>query len=430
MIITIFMGMPSVFIETFGCQMNVADSNMLADLLAQRGYIQVDTAENADLIIVNTCSVRQRAEIRSQTRIEEYCRQKKSFQNVWVIGCMAQRLGDYLKSKIPGISHIIGSRSIEHIAHDIDHLLSDHAHVDTHSHVQKNEISSFIPVMRGCNNYCAYCIVPYVRGPEHSISANAIFEHAQKLVINGTKELTLLGQNVNSYHDDKKDFADLLKLLHSIEGLERIRFVTSHPKDISDKLIYSIASLPKVCKHIHLPVQSGSDKILHLMNRKYTVDHYCKVIDTLRTVMPNTDITTDVIVGFPGETESDFQETMSLFSQLQFTAAFMFVYSEREGTKAACLPHQIPSEIKKNRLQKLIELQTVITKKHYDMMVGEKVQVLITSKQNRRDFAWMGQDSGSKRVLVRSDEDIAGKLLTVKITQSSGMTLIADRTDV
>ena len=264
--------MLSVYIETFGCQMNVADSTLVEELLLERGYSPVKNPPEADLIIVNTCSVRERAENRAMARIGEFARIKKGNQQLWVIGCMAQRLGDTLKTEIPAIDRIIGAENLEYIANDIDTFLARSSQPCSVKQLKADGVSAFLPIMRGCDNYCAYCVVPYVRGREHSIPAKLLCDDAKRMIAKGVREITLLRQNVNSYRDNDTDFADLIMLLHEIDGLMRIRFTTSHPKDIGDKLIQTITTLPKVCKHIHLPVQSGSSKILGLMNRKYTRD--------------------------------------------------------------------------------------------------------------------------------------------------------------
>ncbi len=407
--------------------MNVADSDMLADLLAERGYRPAADAEEADLIIVNTCSVRERAENRAKVRIAQFAEKKRSTQRLWVVGCMAQRIGEALQKEIPGIDRVIGAERLEYIANDIDAFLAERMESVTAQDSLAYGISSFLSIMRGCDNYCAYCIVPYVRGREHSIPAGQLKRQAEAMIAGGTKEITLLGQNVNSYSDASKDFPDLIRCIHGIEGLERIRFTTSHPKDLSDKLIHTIADLPKVCNHIHLPVQSGSTGVLERMNRKYTREQYLERIETIKKLIPDVDITTDVMVGFPGETDGDYTQTLSLFEQVRFTAAFMFAFSIRPGTKAATMADQIPDAVRKERLKALVDLQTGITKETYGLMAGKTAEVLFTRQQDRKDRAWMGQDNGCKRVLLSCEEDLAGMILRVNILRSTGMTLITER---
>jgi tRNA-2-methylthio-N6-dimethylallyladenosine synthase len=279
--------------------------------------------------------------------------------------------------------------------------------------------------MRGCDNYCAYCVVPSVRGRERSIPRETILEQARRLAGKGAREITLLGQNVNSYADSTTDFAGIISRIHTIDGVERIRFTTSHPKDLGEKLIQTIAGLPKVCKHLHLPVQSGSSKILQAMNRGYTRDQYLKKIDAIRHAVPAIDLTTDVMVGFPGETDRDYADTVSLFKRVGFTAAFMFAYSNRPGTQAASMPDQVPEHVKKERLKSMIALQTGITKELYASMVHKEVQVLFTHTQGNKENTWIGQDYGCKRVLLHTDKECSGKLLTLLVARSTGMTLIA-----
>jgi tRNA-2-methylthio-N6-dimethylallyladenosine synthase len=414
----------SVFFETFGCQMNVADSDMLSGLLAERGYTTTIEFDDADLIVVNTCSVREHAESRAKTRLREFAHAMHKNQELWVIGCMAERLGEELKKEIPKISRVIGSKALEFLADTIDSFLVNK--METVSITGgSSPVSVFLPVMRGCDNYCAYCIVPYVRGHEHSIPVAAILDQAGRVVDKGTKEITLLGQNVNSYSDDGRDFSDIMTLLHEIEGLERIRFMTSHPKDLSGKLIKTIAGLPKVCNHIHLPVQSGSSGVLAAMNRQYTREQYLQTIEKIKMQVPVIDLTTDALIGFPGETDRDFEDTLTLFKEVEFTNAFMFAFSGRTGTAAASFPDQVPEKIRMERLNTLITMQTEITKKHFHAMVGKEIQVLFTRRQQRKDKAWTGQDYGCKRVLLHTDEDCAGKLLTLTVAGTTGMTLIA-----
>jgi tRNA-2-methylthio-N6-dimethylallyladenosine synthase len=422
--------MPSVYFETFGCQMNVADSDMLAHALAARGYYRVESSATADLIVVNTCSVRERAETRAKARIAEYARLKKKNKNIqqlWVVGCMAQRLGKALITEIPGVDRVVGAKDIVTFVSDIDAVLNVSPHARTVD-VEAAQVSAFVPIMRGCNNFCSYCVVPYVRGEEQSIPAAQLENTVRELVDKGVKEITLLGQNVNSYSDGVCDFAELLGKMHCLAGLERIRFTTSNPKDCSMKLIRSVAGLPKVCKHIHLPVQSGSSRILGLMNRNYSRETYLKRIEAIKREIPDVDITTDAMVGFPSETGDDFQQTLSLFESVKFTTAFMFAYSKRDGTAAAKMPDDVAMNKKKERLTALIDVQTKITKEHYASMVGKEMDVLFTERQLGRQKLWMGQDNGCKRVLLACDDAIAGTILHVRARQSSGMTLICERT--
>jgi tRNA-2-methylthio-N6-dimethylallyladenosine synthase len=337
---------------------------------------------------------------------------------------MAERLGNELKQKIKGVDKVIGAKSFEAFLCDLDKHV-DQPDASAVDHQFSNAISTFIPIMRGCNNYCTYCIVPYVRGPEQSIPLQTIVDTTKSYIDKGVKEITLLGQNVNSYRDGTTDFPALLHALHKLKGLNRIRFTTSHPKDFSESLAKTIAELPKLCKHIHLPIQSGSDRILGLMNRNYTKKDYLDKIDFMRKYCPDADITTDAMVGFSSETDEEFNDTLSLFKTVQFTTAFMFMYSKRDNTKAATMPDDVELPVKKKRLKELIDCQTDITKQQYKAMVGKTVSVLCTEKQSGRDHMWMGQDNGFKRVLVACDRDLSGTILPVMVQRSTGMTLVA-----
>ena len=422
--------MPQFFFETYGCQMNVADSGTIADLLRLRGYTAALTATDADLILVNTCSVREHAEQRALARLRELCSKKKRSQSVWVIGCMAERLGTTLIKTIPAIDRVIGAKAMDTIAEQLNGLLPAPSVIDCETPIgitPSNTVSTLVPVMRGCDNYCAYCIVPYVRGHEHSLPHREIIAQIESLCARGVVEITLVGQNVNSYHDRETDFADLLHHLHAIPALQRIRFVTSHPKDLSDKLIDTMAKLPKLCKHIHLPLQAGSTAVLTAMNRRYTAEHYLRQIEKLRSAIPHLDITTDLMVGFPGETTADFEQTMALVQQVKFTMAFMFAYSIRPGTAAATLADTVSAAEKSSRLNTLVTTQTAITKEIYAAMVGARGTVLATERQREREKMWIAHDNGCKRILLQDPNEIAGRLIPVLFTRSSGMTLIAER---
>ena len=407
--------------------MNIADSNELCDRLSARGYQPTEDPAFADIIVVNTCSVREHAEQRARVRIGEYARLKKKGAHLWVIGCMAERLGEVLKKKIPEVTAVIGARSIDRIDAVIDSLLPQQS-VASQSVTDSNEASDFVSVMRGCDNYCTYCIVPYVRGHEHSIPAATIIDLIRKKVDRGIREVTLLGQNVNSYRDAVTDFPDLIRKVSEINGLQRIRFTTSHPKDCSEKLIRTMAEEPKCCRHMHLPVQAGSDRVLELMNRRYTATQYREHIAMLRHYMPDVDITTDILVGFPSETTEEFEETLELVREVRYTTAFMFAYSVREGTAAAGFSDTVPQQEKLSRLRRLIDLQTGITKEIYAAMAGEQVELMLGVRQEKRGQDWMARDNGCKRALIACDGAESGMILKATVARVSGMTLICERT--
>ncbi|MGM0461656.1 MAG: tRNA (N6-isopentenyl adenosine(37)-C2)-methylthiotransferase MiaB [Fibrobacterota bacterium] len=409
------------FIKTFGCQMNVSDSDTLSFLLRSRGGTKTENPREADVLIVNTCSVRERAETKALHRIREYGSIKKAGAQLWVVGCMSQRRGESLRTEIPHIDTVIGAVDMEYIDTKIDALLGDLSNKKAGVVSAVQQYSSFVPVMRGCNNYCSYCIVPYVRGDEHSLPADDIISTIEEHIFRGVREVTLLGQNVNSYTSGSCSFSGLLEKINALEGIERIRFTTSHPKDISDELINAVASLNKVAKHIHLPIQSGCDAVLKKMNRKYSVEEYLEKITKIRRVCPDIDITTDVMVGFPGETEKNFMETLSVFKKIRYTSAFMFAYSPREGTPAWNYSHPVDEGVKKRRLNTLISLQTNITKEIHSRMVGSYVEALLTYKSSR---GWIGQDFGAKRVFIDSDENLLGKTVRGRVAASTGMTLV------
>jgi len=424
--------MPSVYFQTFGCQMNVADSDALLRALAARGYAPVSAPDDADLIVVNTCSVREHAEARAQARIAEFAaiKKKRPRARLWVVGCMAERLGKTLKEKIPCIDAIIGAPELADAEAVVRRHFDKEDNADAVNHVHlEHGVSEFVPVMRGCDNFCAYCVVPSVRGRETSVPADSVERDVRKRVEAGAREVTLLGQNVNSYNDNGIDFPDLLRRIAAIDGIFRVRFTTSHPKDLSEKLIRTIAETPTLCRHLHLPVQSGSDRILSLMNRQYIAAHYLSLIETIRKAMPDADITTDLLVGFPSETDADFAATLELVERVRFTTAFMFAYSVREGTAAARLDDDVPRTTKIARLNRLIKLQTEVTRSVYEAMIGRTLAMMVSGRLEKRGSEFLkGQDTGCKRILLPCADVKAGTILRVRAVRSSGMTLIAERT--
>jgi len=419
--------MPSVYFQTFGCQMNAADSDTVRKLLSKRGFVESDSHSDCALIVVNTCSVREAAENRALARIAEFANGKKTRpgQKLWVIGCMAERLGEKLKEQIGGIDLVIGAKDMERVEEAVEAQFPDD--FTPQSVFKKTSVTDFVTILRGCDNYCAYCVVPYVRGHERSVPYNDIEAQVLEKVSAGVKEITFLGQNVNSYNYNGIDFPQFLSKISEVDGLDRIRFTTSHPKDCTDRLIDVMASSPKFASHIHLPVQAGADRVLSLMNRKYKAAHYCELVKMIRERIPQADITSDILVGFPTETDAEFRETLSLVRDARFTTAFMFAYSPREGTAAADMKEEISKKEKLARLSELIALQTEITREIYEKNVGQELEVLITDRQQKRDMAWMGQDKGCKRVLISCEGLAPGMIFKVRAVRSSGMTLIADR---
>mgnify|MGYP001164586931 CR=1 FL=1 len=378
-----------IYLQTFGCHMNKYDSEVMKSLLLKEGYKFTDNWQEADVILVNTCSVRQHAEDRVYSylgKLGEYKKMEKPNLIIGICGCMAQKEGMNLWERIPYLNLVCGTYSIPKINELLRDLLKTPDKgwragrwIDTSEAIHNfpppvyeardSKISAWVAIMKGCNNYCSYCVVPYLRGREISWPLEEIENEVKELAHKGIKEVTLLGQNVNSYKDqrlktkDQSDFAYLLERINNIDGIERIRFMTSHPKDMSPVTIEAVRDLPKVCKHIHLALQSGSDRILKLMNRKYTRNQYQELVDRIRQTVPDVSITTDIMVGFPTESEEDFLDTYNLFKEMEFDASYLFKYSPRPGTKATEMEDNVAEEIKKERLNKLLSMQKRIARK-------------------------------------------------------------------
>ena len=424
-----------VFIETYGCQMNVADSEMVASILQSTNFAIAKDIEDADVIIFNTCSVRQHAEERVLGRINnEMSRKKFKDVKIGVIGCMAQRLGKKLAEINSQIDFVVGVDQYKDLPQIISDLYENSlftAKTEVNDQeiykdiypVHQGKFNAFITIMRGCNNFCSYCIVPYTRGRERSRPTEDILRDVEKVGTEGFKDVTLLGQNVNSYNYRGIDFAELLRKVNEIDTIRRIRFVTSHPKDLSDKVIAAMAESEKVCEHLHLAMQSGDDEILRRMNRGYTAEHFYSIVRKLRKAMPGIAITTDIIAGFPGETEEQFQRTYDLMEKIEFDYAFTFKYSPREGTKAATFPDQIPEEIRLRRLQKLIELQQKITLKKYREQIGKTKEIYVEKVSKKAKEELSGKSRDFKITVFKGDKSLIGKFVNVKITDAVGWTL-------
>ncbi|HPY95654.1 MAG TPA: tRNA (N6-isopentenyl adenosine(37)-C2)-methylthiotransferase MiaB [Candidatus Cloacimonadota bacterium] len=423
-------------IETYGCQMNVADSEMISTIMENSGYELTDTLTDADIIMFNTCSVRQHAEDRVIGRISNEVARKISNKNlvIGVVGCMAQRLGKELGEMNAKIDFVVGVDNYFKLPEIIEELYNkrhfvtsvDMNHKEIYHDIypiRSNELNAFVTIMRGCNNFCTYCIVPYVRGRERSRSVDEIIKEIKIAGEKGIKEVTLLGQNVNSYSWEGINFPKLLQKVNEVEGISRVRFVTSHPKDISDELIETMASCDKVCEHIHLPVQSGNNEILKVMNRNYTAEHYLDRISKLRSLIPNIAITTDVIAGFPGETEEQFQDTYNLMKEIRYDFAFMFKYSPRTGTKAAEFNNQVEEAVRLERLQRLIGLQTEITHEKYKEQIGQIKEVYVEGPSKKDENEYSGKSRDFKITIFPGDESLVGKLIKVKVKEAVGWTL-------
>lgn len=422
--------MRKFYIETYGCQMNEADSEYMASLLLSLGLEASSSMEDADIILVNTCSIREKAESKVLSFLgRAYHYKKKKNALLGVCGCVARKEGENLVKKAPYVDMVFGPHHINRLPDFINAVMtrkdkvievSDKLELERDSRlVVPTGLRAMVPIMQGCNNFCSFCIVPFVRGREVSRNSDDIIMEIKQLVTKGVKEVMLLGQNVNSYGNDLKlenAFLRLLERVNEIEGIERIRFTTSHPKDLTDELISAFGRLEKLCPHIHLPVQSGSDKVLRLMNRKYTIKDYLSLVDKLRKTKPQIAITTDIIVGFPGEEEEDFMATIALVKNVEFDSAFSFKYSPRPKTKAASMPHQVPDDIKQKRLEELQEIQKEITYKKNRSLEGKVLPVLVETVNKRNDNEFTGRTPCFRIVNFSIKAvDVIGKTLPIKI---------------
>ncbi|MDR0840906.1 MAG: tRNA (N6-isopentenyl adenosine(37)-C2)-methylthiotransferase MiaB [Christensenellaceae bacterium] len=433
------------YIESYGCQMNDHDSEKLAGMLREIGYTQAESKADADLILFNTCCVREHAEKRVFGNIGALKKQKDANPAllIAVCGCMMQQkeVSAKLYKRFPFVDMVFGTNELHKFPLLLEEALRGNrvlAITDSEGEIaeglpiaRSGAFSTNVTIMYGCNNYCTYCIVPYVRGRERSRNSSSIVEEVRLLAEAGYKEITLLGQNVNSYCGDggAVDFPALLRRVHGVEGIERIRFMTSHPKDLSPGLIEAMAALPRVCNHIHLPVQSGSDRVLAAMNRKYTRASYLACVQALRGKVPGLELTTDVIVGFPGETEEDFADTLTLVEQAGYSAAYTFMYSPRAGTQAATLPDQVPEDVKKQRLQRLNTAMAAILQRNNPKYVGQSGEVLVEGCDMRTTPMAYGKLTNFKMVYFPGGEEWIGTLQRVKIIGVQNNSLIGERID-
>ena len=429
-----------LFIETYGCQMNFADSEVVAAVMKMADYELCETLDEADAIFINTCSIREHAEVKAMSRLEFFRQLKRKKKNliVGVIGCMAERMQKELLEH-PAVDVVAGPDSYLDLPNliaqaeqgeksiNIDLSLTETYKDVLPQRIGGNKISGFVSIMRGCNNFCSYCIVPYTRGRERSRPYNSILNEVQDLYNRGYKEVTLLGQNVNSYNYEGLNFASLLEnLAKAIPGI-RIRFTTSHPKDMSEETIIVISKYPNLCKQIHLPVQSGSSRILKLMNRKYTREWYLERIALIRKHIPDCGISTDMFTGFHSETEEDHQQTLSLMREVGYDSAFMFKYSERKGTYASKnLPDDVPEEVKLRRLQEMIDLQMELSLQSNKKDIGKEFEVLVEGYSKRSKEQLSGRTSQNKVVLFENQGQKVGDLVRVKIKDASAITLFGD----
>lgn len=424
-------------IINYGCQMNESDSEHYAGQLLDLGYEASADYEHADVVVINTCCVRENAEKKILGKIGEMKRLKRENPDMvlCVAGCMAQEWGKDLQKKYPQVDLVLGTVHVNNFSSILQNHLAGHGCAESvyddlaimpqefeGSFVRKSNFAAWVPIMYGCNNFCTYCIVPYVRGRERSRSAEAICHEIEKAVALGYKEFTLLGQNVNSYGKDRGEeegFSKLLELVDAIPGVERIRYMTSHPRDMSEAVVRTIAESQHICKNFHIPVQSGSSRIMKAMNRGYDRERYLKLVETIRRCVPDAVITTDLIVGFPGETEKDFEETLDLLRTVEYDDAFTFIYSPRKGTPAAGFEAQVPDAVKHERLDRLMALQNEICLKRNKRLVGRTLAVMVEGPSKSNPAMLSGRTDGNDLVLWPKIRDHApGDLVNVKMERA------------
>ena len=426
--------MPTIYIETYGCQMNVADSELMLGVLRREGYVRTDDPAAADVLLVNTCAVRDHAEQRVLGRMGELKRYKRPGGVLGVMGCMAQRLGPRLLERVPQVDLVVGPdgyRSLPELiaragsgerAADVE--FKSWEHYEDVPPVRGQSVSAYVTVQRGCDYRCTFCIVPMTRGPERSRILTDVVREVEGLAAQGTTEVTLLGQTVNSYHDGVHDFADLLRAVGAVPGLRRLRFTSPYPTDFTDRVLAAMADTAAVCEHVHLPVQSGSTRVLKRMLRRYTRERYLEVVAALRSAIPGLALTTDIIVGFPGETEADVAETLSLVEDVDFDDAFTFKYSVREGTPAVRIKDHIAEELKAERLERLITLVRRVARARSMALVGTAQEVLVEGPARRGDLL-QGRTRTNKVALFEGPAAWIGTYRRVRLTGTSGTTFTA-----
>ena len=444
--------MPSVFIKTYGCQMNERDSEAVAAQLVAKGYSLAKSEALADVVLLNTCSVRDLAEQKAINKMKNLigtARKDNPGQIVGFMGCMAQSRGKELIDKLPDVDLVLGTQKFHRAAEYIDDLLAgkrkrivdvaaeEKSEATIREHLlngsAKTSVSAFVSIMQGCNQHCTFCIVPSTRGEERSRTIDDIVAECRELVARGVREITLLGQIVTSFGkrdypllDGKSAFVQLLDAVHEIEGLERIRFTSPHPKGYGDDLVDAYARLPKLCESAHIPLQSGSDRLLKLMHRGYTREKFLGIITKLRAAKPGIGITTDIIVGFPGETEEDFEQTLSLCHEVQFDNAYIFKYSPRRDTPAAEMPDQVPQEIREERNHRLLNLVNEIAARKYDTFIGKRVEILVEGPSKKNPARYTGRTRCNRIVLFDGSARHQSQLMDVKIERTGSFTLYGD----
>ena len=426
-----------VYIETYGCQMNVSDSELMSGILTQNGYEMVDRLENANVVLLNTCAIRENAEEKVLNRLVHlhHRKRKQSDLVLGVCGCMAQHMKTKLIDAAPYVDFVLGPDAYRNLPMAINSVTTgdpflglkldrDEDYADI-APIRKEGVRAWLTIQRGCDKMCTFCIVPFVRGRERSIPVHLLVDDVKRLADEGFKEIVLLGQTVNSYNDETHNFGDLLFAMSEVEGIERIRFTSPHPSDATDALIEAMACCDKVCNYIHLPLQSGSTKVLETMRRTYTAEAYQELVAKMRERIPNLSISTDVIVGFCGETEADFMETYNMIAEIQYDSAFMFKYSSREGTLAhKTLDDDVSEEEKGHRLKEIIELQEGISHEINQGLIGETVEVLVEGESRRDPDRYQGKTDGFKTTVFPKGKSQIGDLVHVKVESVTAHTLI------
>lgn len=429
----------NVYIETYGCQMNVADTEIVLGILKKQGYDVTDKPENADVILLNTCSIRDNAEQRIYGRLGNLktLKQNKPDLVLGILGCMAERLRKDLIEEKKIVDLVVGPDEYRRLPEYIDVAFNGDkgigvklSRTETYDDIEPHRedgLNAWISVMRGCDKFCTFCVVPFTRGRERSRSLQSIISELENLSERGFKDVSLLGQNVNSYYDENFDFADLLSASAKVDRSMRIRFTTSHPQDLSDKLLYTIAEHPNLCSYIHLPVQSGSNRILELMNRTYTIEHYLNLIEKAKKVIPDVSFSTDIISGFPTETWEDHFATLEVMKQVRYDGAYMFKYSPREGTKAYKMNDDVPDDVKTKRLQEIIDLQQQISFEKNQELIGREEIVLVEGFSKKSNDFLSGRTDSNKVVIVPLNDKInVSDYIKVKINKATSGTLFGD----
>ncbi len=430
-----------VYVETYGCQMNVADSDLIGSVLANAGYGTTDRADEADVIVINTCAVREKAEERVVARAAELgaIKRRRPGAVLAIVGCMAEHLKEGLAERAPSVDVIAGPDSYRRMPELLKAARAEHAHPLVDIKLDKEEtyeglsgtlggdgISGFVTIQRGCDKFCTFCVVPFTRGRERGASPREILRQVRELVAAGYREVTLLGQTVNSYVYEDVTFAELLRAVAKVDGLERVRFTSPYPVDFTADVIAAIAEEPKVCQYVHLPVQSGSDVVLERMRRGYTVSDYRRIVNDLRTAMPDIALSTDILTGFCGETDEDHQQTLALMREIRFDSAFMFAYSERDLTFAAKkLADDIDEPTKKRRLQEIVALQEKISVEVFTAQIGKRERVLVTGPSKRDPAQLIGRTDGFKSVILPAGVGEVGGIVDVEIKRATMATLFA-----